>query len=381
MPDATKLPEPSKTNDLHGYLGLLNKVNGFAKDYSSGRLVDGIFCDLLRPVGEALAENILRVVGVTALPVWLVGNATLSQVLIDVAMFNLTGTITPAKGAESKHENVLAEKQRLFDTLVQNNGVELAARGPGGPVPHEEADTANMLGLIHGGSQPWPQTALSFLLSSLLTGTWTIFEALAGDLWTAAVNASPSSLAGLTGTSSRIERQAKSQKVVSRSSAEDRGSALASEKQISLAELQKVSGGTFNLAEHMGDLLRDGYKFTTLSGIRAAYRAAFSEKEKRARPENIDLILADKSLDALSAVRNLIVHKAGVADSAYLDDTKSAPSAPHLKIGQKLNLGAMDVCNLISPVVNHSVALMRAVDKWIENVGKYKKAKDSEDSD
>ena len=92
---------------------------------------------------------------------------------------------------------------------------------------------------------------------------------------------------------------------------------------------------------------------------------AFSEKVRKAKSDRIDVALADKSLNAMSAVRNLIVHKAGKADVVYLEDRKAAPTAPQLKLGEELSLDGQTCRNLIEPVISTSVELVKSVDSWL----------------
>src|SRR5437773_1998943 len=66
-------------------------------------------------------------------------------------------------------------------------------------------------------------------------------------------------------------------------------------------------------AEMMGTILRERFAFSRLSGIREAYGCAFDKDSAE-----IDSILTDRSIDALQATRNVIVHKAGIADRDYI---------------------------------------------------------------
>ena len=103
----------------------------------------------------------------------------------------------------------------------------------------------------------------------------------------------------------------------------------------------------------------------SLTAIREAHSVAFSEKVRKARTDKIDAALADKSLDALSVIRNLIVHKGGIADSNYVKDAKNAPAAPQLKENEVLHLDGEKCRNLILPVVKLCVCLVEAVDSWL----------------
>src|ERR1700689_4245125 len=166
----------------------------------------------------------------------------------------------------------------------------------------------------------------------------------------------PRYLAGLAGDGDRIDKLSREslksqQKEKTRKSEENEnwpdyslGDPL-SQRAIALGVISKVTKGEYDLRGKMGVLLTEAKRvqFTTLDGIREAYSLAFSERVRQARPDRIDKALADKRIDSLSAVRNLIVHKAGVADAEYADRAKGAPSAPQIKEGDALQLDG-EVC-------------------------------------
>jgi hypothetical protein len=203
------------------------------------------------------------------------------------------------------------------------------------------------------------------LLTLAITSAWTIFEVLAVDLWAAAVNTLPDPLARLSGQRKRIERLIKGSKGPK---IEDGGSQADAGKTISLTDLHALADGNYDFRNRVGDLIQSRMKFTTLSGVRGAYSQAFSENEKAARTDSIDKALADESLDALCAVRNLIVHKAHIADQTYKDDILGNNLAPKLEIGQPLELDGQMVRSLIRPVISTCIAMIVGVKNWVELV-------------
>src|SRR5262249_53765735 len=60
-----------------------------------------------------------------------------------------------------------------------------------------------------------------------------------------------------------------------------------------------------------------------------------------AEPIQSDIVdaLSDPSIDALKCVRNLLVHRAGIADEEY-EGAAYGTTAPQLKTGQRLELDA-----------------------------------------
>ena len=147
------------------------------------------------------------------------------------------------------------------------------------------------------------RVAYDAIMSLQIVLAWTAFEVLAGDLWREAVNAHPTGLSDLRGS---VGNSAKTTKA-----AGDQRDG----KSISLVQLQKYK---FNVSKSMGTLLIDERKvsFTSLEDIQIAYKRAFFE-----HADSILGNLNDWSLNALSVLRNLIVHRSLVCDDSYIDRT------------------------------------------------------------
>ncbi len=114
----------------------------------------------------------------------------------------------------------------------------------------------------------------------------------------------------------------------------------------------------------MGDVLSHRYEFSKLEEIREAYSSAFPSGN---HSQAIDRALSDKAIDALQIVRNIIVHKNGVADSEYVTRAKSILGALAPREGDRLALNGPLVNDLVKPVLNASVRLLKAVDSWLVN--------------
>lgn len=226
------------------------------------------------------------------------------------------------------------EKSKLLGTPAWDSYVR--ERVAAGSVPLNLVASATAAG---GG--------LDAMLASYLTGTWTAFETMAGDLWETTLNLHPKSLANLNGKGARFGK-AKTQGYARRENDETRSIRL---------DLLQEHG--FNVAQKMGTILRQQCDFSRLSGIRRAYASAFSEDAS-----SIDGVLRDMALDALSAVRNLLVHKAGVIDSEYYRRAKGT-KAPTANVGTQLSLDGEIVVGLIKPVINCGADLIMAVDTWL----------------
>jgi hypothetical protein len=141
-------------------------------------------------------------------------------------------------------------------------------------------------------------------LAAQMSATWTAFEAMAGDLWEAALNCRPEELAKLAGKKHDAES-----------------------KMISLDYIQKYK---FDLSKHMGTIFASKYKFDSLQGIRGAYKDAFGSY--------IDNIIDDTALDALSVVRNNLVHSGGLIDDKYRRRAAVLPPEAMDNIGSPIPL-------------------------------------------
>lgn len=210
-------------------------------------------------------------------------------------------------------------------------------------------------------------------LASVVVMAWTAFETLAGDLWADAVNIRPSRLAHLAGNRNRIEqltRKRPKQKGESSAATQPAtGGKQADGVVLRLSDIDKITRGTFNMSQCVGSVLRRRINFTRLEDIREAYSRAFRAEDSASSTDGIDAALASQSLDALSAVRNLIVHRAGVADATYLEDMLKSPTTPRLQLKQELQLSGEIVRGLIDPVATCCVDLVQATDGWLVRTG------------
>jgi hypothetical protein len=222
------------------------------------------------------------------------------------------------------------------------------------------------------------EVGIDAFLAAVIVNGWTAFETLAGDLWVQSVNAQPRYIAALTGTGNRIKSimaargKTKTTDEASENEIKDdlEDNNLyekSGDKSIPLGLMCKITSSDYNFSKSMGNLLVEAerVKFTSLREIRKAYSLAFPDNVRRAKSARIDTALANRGLDALSAVRNLIVHKAGKCDSDYIEDCKSSPTAPRLKEGETLQLDG-ELCQaLIDRAINVGIELVNAVDSWL----------------
>lgn len=174
------------------------------------------------------------------------------------------------------------------------------------------------------------------VLLAYLVQAHTAFETFAGDLWEAAVNIHPQVLAELKGSKSPQDS-----------------------KTIKLDVLQRHG---YDLTGKMGTILRDGGKvqFDSLRGIREAYSLAFG-----ADCDAIIKPLQHESLTITAALRNVIVHRAGIADADYVNQTNGKALAPQASRGESVFIDGGTLSNLLGAAYPHVIAMFEAVDDWL----------------
>lgn len=289
-----------------------------------------------------------------ALPISLVKHTQLRQNAFCMAFHEVVGN--PRCDPQTYFDN----EQAIIDAYKKHEKEALQElKSPQRSATYADQSVRQTI-MLMGDNEQAERGSIALMEASLLN-TWTAFETLAGDLWEAAVNAHPAKLATLKGMRKRIsDRAGTKTKISERDSAFDQAGNPGESKSISLNDAQWLTNGTFDLSKHMGTLHKRSMRFITLGGIRESYSLAFSD-----HTDFIDSSLSHESLDALLLVRNLIVHKAGMADEIYVREAATVPSAPRITEGDRLKLDGEMVTNLINPVVANCSKLIKSVDSYI----------------
>lgn len=149
-------------------------------------------------------------------------------------------------------------------------------------------------------------------MASQIIATWTAFESMAEDLWEAALNTKPKILSRLAGRSQSKTKPGDDPKRI---------------------RLDWLYQHDFNLADHMGTIFLEErrYSFDALDGVRDAYADAFSVDG-----EAIVKIISDKALDAISLIRNNLVHNGGIIGAKYLKRASVLPPEALGSIGSPI---------------------------------------------
>ena len=198
------------------------------------------------------------------------------------------------------------------------------------------------------------------LMRMQLIATWTAFEAFSGDLWEAALNLHPEGLSDLKGRA-RVLASAHNDKSASRESVDDvERSEGENEGVIVKIPRRLLQQRAYNLEASMGTALRLQFNFTKLDEIRRAYIEAFWK-----HAQAVHTAINDSALDALSTVRHLLVHNAGVCDLEYQRRSKGIPQIPQLEINEPLPIDGHITKALASAAIDVARRLVAAVDGWL----------------
>ena len=306
----------------------------------------------LAPVALAYLDNMARARALVGLPT----NLLAYSFRLDAAVRKVISSREEDRPGDRAALLAAAEREHLVDVVGGIDHYDWVMEDWQPYWRKAEARTAHLTeGVSRLLGREWQGVAAA--LPSAILGTWTAFEVAAADIWVAAVNAHPVGLAELRGTKGRITK-------LTRTGQSEAGSAVqgqeAAVKDIKLGAIVKATKGTFDLRGRMGTLLRSRLAFDSLGGIRESFSRAFWTEH-----DGVDAALSDRWLDALSLVRNVVVHNAGVADDEYATKCGSLPRIPRLAAGDRLKIDGPLTRRLIFRAERRTIDLFEAVDKWL----------------
>ncbi len=172
---------------------------------------------------------------------------------------------------------------------------------------------------------PAPMAAIDALFASIVVQSWTAFECLVGDLWVLAIDHGPKKW---------IEQ-------------------LVQSKQINKKEMPGPRWGSHLRAKRK-------VTFQTLPNIRRLYEAAFGELLAM-EFNNV----AGGHIVALSAIRNVLTHRAGLTDSTFLEQVAHFPEFSRYKVSEPVLLDGECVKRLRQASLELGLALISFVDDEI----------------
>lgn len=272
-----------------------------------------------RPVMESFRKNVHALLLATYLPF------KMSLVAVERQRYSHILAAERIRMLKPIHKDLPEEEKerRAAQTANENFAVEMASEdGKNSCFVHAFFHFEELT------QDPGIAVALRELMRQGIVLTWSAMEVLSNDLFCSLVNEKPA----LSEVLFQDERTKK------RFQVRDTLGILASYN--------------YNLSEHMGDALNQHCKLDDVETLRCVFDTLF--------PDDRDLHskLADEGLWKLFQRRNLIVHRRGIVDQLYLDNTGES-----LALGSELPITAADVDKAMAVVISAGLELLSAVGK------------------
>jgi hypothetical protein len=249
----------------------------------------------LRSVAAAFYINISRAGNLALFPAEVAVQALRKQLIEDYAIFKVTGKLTIRRPAFNKKTLTAIDKEILRQRRAQKK------RNWSGKEDHATRRITEGVQYINqlAGTQAGSNKSIEVILSSVCVESWIAFETLCNDLWFIALDHGPADW--------RKWVRLKDHKLKGWDD---------SQTCIEDVDLNQIA----DPQEKYGSSLRDkGVSLRRLAEIKSWYKTTFRSVAEKLFNEN-------KSICALSAVRNAIVHKSGRADRKYLNAVKEFPT-------------------------------------------------------
>lgn len=310
---------------------------------------------LLEPAA-AFGKNVERVRALGALPVVLVGSTAMAQLCEEKARQRLGISADDTRyvrghGDFDPELDLIKQKERQ---RISSETMQLVREGKATP-PSAIAEV-NLGHMLNAAATLGQSSAvidlrmgIEAIISGLVIASWTAFETLAGDSWKSALNFHPKRLAALSGKW-HVEERIDSDEI-------DESNEELSDKKIELRDLQTSD---YDLSKRMGTVLRRRYKWGVLESIRRAYSDAFARDFR-----DLKSAIEHPSIDALSAARNVLVHKAGIVDTEFQKRHKGWPEFSTAVVDEPLELTGPIVRDLLTASLGNATKLLEAIDKWL----------------
>lgn len=174
---------------------------------------------------------------------------------------------------------------------------------------------------------PQAQASAQHLLEQGIVSTWSTLEVLCRDFFECHLNRNPQLVVMLQkGERKRLD--------------------------IERISLELLSEYDFNVANRMGTMVVQQHDFSNLSLIRSLYEAIFPKSKA------IHVALKQSALWVLYKRRNLLVHRRGVADKKYIEET-----GERMSIGEKLVIRPEDARAAVILAAEVGSAILRKAPK------------------
>lgn len=273
----------------------------------------------MRAIAGSLHRNVMRLVTMADSTEYLMQMSAYRQLCMSRAVHQILGKVAFDDPADNDRTE---EVRALFEKLLEENIHDVDQFKTIGTIIDW---LANMPGLgIYEG--------MSAIFAAIVIGAWTLFETIAKDIWTSAANARP--------------RYFGSNKKV------------AGEKTFQFESLEQYD---FDVLNNMGFILRVKFGFDSMEGSLKAYEAAFGEDR------NFTKVFRLPSLRTANAIRNVMIHKGGLADLDFINDVRGVRRWSAVNIDDEVLLDGKVVSVLAWACIKSSLTLLAGVDHWLHN--------------
>lgn len=183
---------------------------------------------------------------------------------------------------------------------------------------------------IESSQEKYRTAGIEAILAAMITASYAAFEALAVDLWVAAVDKHSSLASNWTDKNK--------------------------DKSLTVAEL---SGVGFNLSNSMGTILTRSRKvaFQSFKDVRSAYDQAFHNGMGDVFSDTTAIYQAEK-------VRHLIAHRSGLVDEKFQSEMKGCTEYKDVSIGTQIPFNGPLAAKHIDACSRMGTALFMKVDAW-----------------
>ena len=285
----------------------------------------------------------------------------------DVAKFRITNSLDFTDDWKANEKEIDALWRVLANERIADFNNQLNALKTGDEKNDKRVDLEAINVIMSGEAliTSFAQTDKKFragmehFIETSITSTWTAFEAMAADLWEAALNIHPQGLASLNAPL-RHHHKIKPRKERDREYDSDQNDNVQKRGDDKTIFLRKLHDNNYDIQHKMGSILKYKYSFNTLWNVRKAYLDAFGEDST----DVYDAIM-HATFDKLSALRNVIVHNACICDADYMQDQNNIGGLPKAEKGCKVNINGSYANDLLIVNQVYCKHLIQCVDNWI----------------
>lgn len=282
----------------------------------------------LRPPVQIYQDSITRTANLAVMPAMIAFIARRDQLYISNARFKVEG-----KGYTKLEE---LGSEQFTDEIVEavNEQIESFSELPDSLQKHLKGELGARYIEFHLKDSPPVQSSIEAILTSIVIESWTAFESLASDLWVAALDEGPKAIANRMFATEEFKRG----------------------EPITVKMLRDLE---YDARRNLGKFLRETRRvtFQSLDSIRRAYIIAFADEAK-----NLFHGTNNGYIEALSAFRNVFVHRSGKADKEFVRQIERFPEFRSIKVGDQIQLDGELVAKLRVASVLMAQALVTLVD-------------------